>query len=241
MGCQLDESRNFVIASSVPGILGVVPSRVQVRGVFPALSATVIPHSQEIKFFRGDSFDIDVQVQDDYDPPNRVDISRSVMRFAAKLGFGNVPYGSTIGNSGAQILKKSYLASEIEYVNEVNGQARLKIKKRDTLEHPTIPLIWDIELTSPVEHLTTLGTVRTSAGDPVIMGTAETDFSVVDLGDIIHVEGKHVLIIEVLSSHAIKTDFDGWAGGSGQDYNLYRGSSKTIAGGPWTCLGDVVI
>jgi hypothetical protein len=241
MGCHLDESRNFVIARAVSGILGVVPSPVKVRGVFPALSATVIPHSQEVRFYRGDSFDLDVQVQDDYDPPNRVDISRSVMRFAAKLGFGNVPYGSTIGNVGAQILKKSYLASEIEYVNEVNGQARIKIKKRNTLDHPTIPMVWDIELTSPVEHLTTVGTVRTSAGDPIITGSNDTDFSVVDLGDIIHVEGKHVLILDVLDEHTIKTDFDGWAGGLGQDYNLYRASSKTIAGGPWTCLGDVVI
>ena len=56
--------------------------------MFPALSATVIPHAQEVRFRRGDAFAIDVQFQDDYDPPNGVDISRSVVKFGAKQGFG---------------------------------------------------------------------------------------------------------------------------------------------------------
>lgn len=209
--------------------------------MFPALSSTVITHSQEIRFYRGDSFDIDVQVQDDYDPPNRVDISRSILRFAAKIGFGTIPYGSNIGNEGAQIVKKSYLSSEVEFVNEVNGQARIKIKKRDTINHPTVRMMWDIELTKPIEHLEQFGSVQTFPSDYIIMGSNDTDFSVVDLGDIIHVEGKHVLILDVLDAHTLRTDFNGWTGGNNQDYNLYRASSKTIAGGPWACLGDVVV
>ena len=108
MSCRLDSVRpDPVFSWGFPGILGVVPSNKEVKAVFPSLSATVIPHSQEIKFRRGDSFDIDVQVQNDQDPPSKVDISRSVVRFGAKQGFGP-PGGPNIGNEGAQILKQSY-------------------------------------------------------------------------------------------------------------------------------------
>jgi hypothetical protein len=215
-----------------------------VKAVFPSLSATVIPHAQEIVFKRGDSFDIDVQVQDDQDPPSNVSIAYGVLRFAAKQGYSGITSspGVTIGNEGAQILKRTYDPAEIEIIDAANGKARIHIKKADTINHPVVPLFWDIEATLPIEHLANQpGTVTVQAGDPMVMGVG-TDFEAagVGLGDIIHVEGRYVMILEVPHPGAMKVDFTGWDGGAGLTYNLYRGMSRTIASGDWTCLGDIV-
>jgi hypothetical protein len=218
----------------------------EVIAVFPALSATVLPHQQEIKFRRGDSFDIDVQVQDDQDPPNAVDISRCIMKFGAKQGFGVWPGSGTrprVDNEGLQILKQSYVSTEIEMINETNGQARIHVKKADTIEHPMVPMLWDVEIILPVDHLDGQpGTVITQTGDPIIQGVG-TDFvsANIGLGDIIHVEGRHVMVVEVTGPSSLEADFTDWDGGSGLDYNLYRGASRVIASGRWTCLGDVVL
>lgn len=245
MSCRLGSS-DPVFAWAFPGILGVVPSAVEVTAVFPSLSATVIPHAQEIRFRRGDSFSLDVQVQDDQDPPSMVDISRSVLKFGAKQGYGqyNVARPTIIvGNEGLQILKQSYLTAEIEFIDETSGQARIYIKKADTATHPLVPMKWDIELILPTSHLDGQpGTVITQAGDPVIQGVG-TNFEAagIGLGDIIHVEGRHVMVTEVTGPTSLLTDFTAWTGGSGLTYNLYLGASRVVASGDWTCLGDVVL
>ena len=135
------------------------------------------------------------------------------------------------------------MPQEIEFIDETNGQCRIHIKKSDTYEHPLVPLQWDLEIILPIEHLSDQpGTVITQSGDQVIQGIG-TDFVTagIGLGDIIHVEGRYVMIVAVDSPTAIRVDFTGWTGGSGQTYNLYRGASRVIASGPWTCLGDVVL
>lgn len=237
-------NRDHVIGFATGGILGVVPSPLEVIGVFPSLSATVMPHRQEIKFRRGDSFDLDVQVQNDQDPPSMVDISRSVMRFGAKQGYGvaYTPLSIAVGNEGLQVYKSSALASEIEYINATSGQARIKIRKSDTYDHPLGVMAWDIELTQAVEHLGGAGTLLVVSGQQVVQGIG-TDFLAagVGLGDIIHVDGLYLMILQVLSATSMIVDYTGWTTGSGLEYNLYRGSSKTIASGPWNCVGDVVI
>ena len=243
-GSSLDTS-DHIIGFATVGILGVVPSAVEVIGVFPSLSATVLPHEQEIKFYRGDSFDIDVQVQDDRDPPSMVDISRSVLRFGARLGYatGLNSGAPLIGNEGLQVYKTSALPAEIEFVSETSGRARIKIRKSDTYEHPLGLMNWDLELTKAVEHIDNQpGTIMVVAGQQLIQGVG-TDFIAagVGLGDIIHIDGKHIMILEVLSATAMKVDYTAWTTGTGLDYNLYRGHSKTIASGPWHCVGDVVL
>lgn len=239
---SLDPS-DIVVGFSAVGILGVVPSNAEVVGVFPSLSATVIPHAQEIKFRRGDSFDIDVQVQNDADPPSRIDIARSILRFGVKQGFGQNYSGSTIGNEGAQLIKRSSNPAEIELINELNGQARIKIKKADTINHPLGLLNWDLELTAPVEHLADQpGTLIVVAGQGVIQGVG-TDFITagIAMGDIVHVQGRYVMITEVYTATSMMVDFTDWTTEQNLEYNLYRGHSKTIASGHWNCVGDVII
>ncbi|MBW2170112.1 MAG: hypothetical protein JRG69_12805 [Deltaproteobacteria bacterium] len=247
MGCpQGSEGRNRdnPLGFASAGILGVVPSAVEVIGVFPTLSATVLPHQQEIKFRRGDSFDINIQVQDDRDPPNMVDISRSILRFGAKQGYGTT-WDNTleVGNEGLQILKTSALPAEIEFLNETSGQARIKIRKSDTVRHPLGLMRWDLELTKAVEHIDNQpGTLVVVSGQRIVQGIG-TDFiaSGVGLGDILHVDNKYIMILEVTSATSMIVDHTDWTTGSGLEYNLYHGQSKTIASGPWNCVGDVVI
>lgn len=248
MGCQQgSEARNRdpIVGFATVGILGVVPSAVEVTGVFPALSATVLPHKQEIKFRRGDSFDIDVQVQDDRDPPSMVDISMAILRFGAKQGYGTTFNSANlvVGNEGLQVYKTSALPAEIEMVNETSGRARIKIRKSDTTEHPLGVMNWDIELTKAVEHITPVaGQLLVVNGQQIVQGIG-TDFIAagVGFGDLLHVNGQYLMILEVLAATSMKVDFTDWVTGTIDDYNLYRGHSKTIASGPWNCVGDVVI
>jgi len=246
MACRPDSfTPNPVFSFGFPGILGVLPSTQEVKAVFPALSSTVIPHAQEIKFRRGDSFDIDIQIQDDRDPPSEVDASNSVLRFGAKPGYGqyNVSTPSLVyGNDGLQIYKRSYDELEIEQVNPSNGQFKIHIKKSDTVEHPAIPMVWDLELTIPTSQLSAPGTVIVQNGDPIIQGIG-TNFGDDGLtaGDIIVIEGRRIMIDTVHSETSIETDFTGWSGGTGLSYELYVSQSRVIASGHWTCLADVVI
>ena len=233
------------IGFSTVGIWGVVPSNMEVTGVFPSISATVIPHRQEIKFRRGDSFDIDIQVQNDSDPPSMVDISMGVLRFGAKQGYGTTFDTSqlVVSNEGLQIYKSSSLPSEIEFINETSGQARIKIKKSDTVQHPLGIMNWDLELTKAVEHITPVsGSLLVVEGQNIVQGI-NTDFVAdgVDMGDLLHVNGQYLMILSVISATVMTVDFTNWETGQIDEYNLYRAHSKTIASGPWTCIGDVVI
>jgi len=241
-----DADPNPLFPARSIGVLGTLPSNKEVIGVYPTLSSTLIPYQQDLRFFRGDSFDIAVQIQDDQDPPSNVSISRAVMRFAAKLGVGNLPSRNdlTIRNEGATIVKKSYLMREIEYTDEANGRALIHIKRADTREHPMgAYFVWDLELTVPTMHLEGQpGTVTVSAGDAVILGNG-TDFLAAEIepGDIIHAQERHILIEDVIDARALRVDFTGWTSEVRIPYNLYRGSTRTVAAGQWLCIGDVVI
>jgi hypothetical protein len=239
MSCPQDRSVNIAVASSFIGIRGIVPSNPEVIGVFPSMSSTIIPHMQQIKFHRGDSFDIKVQVQDDVDPPMVVSIDGAVLRFAAKVGYGTPPSGSFVGNEGAAIIKRSYDASEIEISNASKGQAIIHIQRGDTIELPLVPMVWDMEVTFKGPPIAVTGKVITIPGDMVVPGIA-TGFEGVVPGDILTVEGRDVMVVQNLNS-ALVTDFSGWTGGFVLPYEMHRGLTRTIASGSWTCVGDVVI
>lgn len=207
--------------------------------MFPTISSTIIPHMQQIKFHRGDSFDIKVQIQDDGDPASVVGVYGAVLRFASKLGYGTPQNGPFVGNEGAFITKRSYTSDQIEMVNPSQGRVIIKIQRGDTIDHPLIPMVWDLEITVPVGEIPALGKVITVPGDFIVHGIA-TGFDGVVPGDIITVEGIDVMVMENLSS-ALRTDFDGWRGGIAIPYSLHRGNTRTVASGNWTCVGDVMI
>lgn len=229
------------------GILGTWSSDPEVIGVFPQLSATVNSHSQEIRFFRGDSFNIGLQLQNDADPPSKVDLGVSVVRFAAKQGYGITTSSTFVGNEGAIILKRSYDPAEIEVPFGTDGRAIIKIGKRDTMDHPLVPFVWDLEVTKAIESLMVVGSVTVTEGSDIVMGTG-ADFSGVDMGDIFEAQGKRVLILDKLDDQTLQVDFQGWTSeslASGADctnggYCLYVGRTRTVAFGPWTALGDVI-
>lgn len=238
-----DFDANPVVGHIQWGLLGVYRGPKEIVGVFPELSATVQPHSQEIKFFRGDSFDIDVQVQNEQDPPMNSSLEGSVVRFAAKQGFGLTRRaGILTGNEGALIIKRSYDSSEIELVNAVNGKARIKIRRADTFEHPLVPFVYDVEVTKPVASVSipSGSTVCVVAGSDIIMDSS-ADFSAVMAGDIIQVQGRNVLILDKIDSRAIRVDYSGWTTDKVADYCLFEGRTRTVAFGPWTAQGDVIM
>ena len=230
-----------VIASAFVGILAKYPSDPEVKAVFPTLSSTLIPHSQEVRFYRGDSFDIAVQVQDDHNPPEKLSIARAVMKFAAKLSLGVTPGSQIIlADEASTVIKRSSDTEEITFANEVNGQALIHIQRDDTIDHPFQGgMTWDVQLTLPTSHVEEMtGTISTQDGTKVIMGSG-TNFGLLRAGDILHVEGKHVLITRVIDDRALEVDCTSWEGGSGLDYNAYHGRTRTVASGPWECVGDV--
>ncbi len=161
------------------GILAVFPANQEVFAVYPTLSSTILPHRQEIRFFRGDSFTFHVATQNDAQPPSNVDISRSVIRFAARQDFASYTYANPADwNDSAVILKKNYVTDQISVTNEINGHFDVKIKRADTILHPLGRMGWDLEVTRPTEHLAGQpGTVSVQAGSPLITGPGNGFFS----------------------------------------------------------------
>lgn len=238
----------------IPGILATWPSNPEIIGVFPELSATVIPHAQEIRLRRGDALDIEVQVQDDLDPPNGFGLSGAVMRWAAKQGFGETERrGVVVTNDAASIIKRSHDPSEIDFTRDTNGQAIIHLRREDTLELPLSPSIWDLEVTKAVEEITVPpgSTIRLVTGSAVVFAN---NFSWKDLmvmsGDIFFAQGKRVLVLKRLSELTIEVDHSAWtneaaipaeAPGCDPEFCLFRGLTKTVASGPFTVEGDVVL
>lgn len=245
MRSALDNVRGDpVFTSKARGVLGVWSEIKEVIAVFPEFSFTLRPNRQEIKFFRGDAFDIPVQIQDDNDPPNGITISKSVLRFASKLGVGNPPGADlSIRNEGATIFKRSYDPSEIEITDGTNGRALIHIKKSDTQEHPLgNSFLWDLEVTKAITHLSGQpGTVSVQESSDIIMGIGTSFPTTFGLGDIIHVQGYYVMVLQRIDDNALKVDFTGWTDEQNITYNLYTGQTRTVAAGSWTCVGDVVI
>lgn len=240
------------------GVLGVVLSDPEVIAVFPELSSTILPHAQEIRFYRGDDLDIGVQIQNDLDPPDKVAISDSVLRFAAKIGAGGVPTSLrnrvVLGNEAALIVKRSYDPEEIEIVSDTNGQVIVHVRREDTWDLPLVAASWDLEITKPVSDIALpSGSVLLSAGSDIAMSTTPSlDWTALRIrpGDLFQAQGRTVLVRAVLSAQHLQVDWSDWTAGilptSGSPppcsdaVCMFRGRTKTVAFGPFVPLGDVV-
>ena len=239
------------------GILGIVASDPEVIAVYPELSSTVLPHSQEIRLFRGDSLDIAVQIQNDGDPPDTVTLSNSVLRFAARQSVGSVPTSLRnkviLGNESALILKTSYDPDQIEITNDVTGKAIIHIQRDDTHLLPLGSARWDLEVVKATESISLpTGNVLFSAGSNVVMSISpELNWTELHIrpGDLFQAQGSTVLVLEVLSAQHLKLDWSDWTAETLPTNNasaccdavcMYRSSTKTVAYGALSILGDVV-
>lgn len=224
--------------------------------MYPELSSTILPHSQEIRLFRGDDLDLAIQTQNDGDPPDRVPISDSVLRWAAKQGFGNSPTSLRnrviIGNEGALLVKTSYDADEIEVTNDTQGQAILHLRREDTWDLPLGQAVWDLELVRPyAARVLPEASVQLSDGQDIAFAMGGLDWTQVRVraGDIFQAQGRTVLVREVLSAAHLRLDFAGWttaviptgAPPPCADFVcIYEARVKTVAFGAFVVMGDVV-
>jgi hypothetical protein len=228
------------------GVLGVVLSDPEVTAVFPRMSSTIIPHGQEITFYRGDDLDIAIQLQSDGDPPDPVSLENSIVRWAAKQGHSNasanVQIRPVLGNSAALIYKRSYVPSEIEIVNASRGQAIVHLHREDTIDLPAVPAIWDIEVTRPTSciDLPDDATIMATNGSDVVsaIGFDWTSLHIRN-GDIVNVGGRLVMFVERLSQMHARLDWSIWEPGV-LPISAYRAQTKTVARGRFVALGDVV-
>jgi hypothetical protein len=232
--------------TTAQGILGVYRSNPKVIGVYPELSATLIPNMQEIRLRRGDSLNIAVQIQDDHDPPDPVSIdAEAVLRWAAKIGYGKTEReGVVIGNEGALILKRTYSTDEIELTGA--GRAIVHLRRADTLRLPLSPAVWDLEMTKPTEAIAvpTGGQVQFVAGTHIAIASG-LDWTALNLrpGDLFTAHGRTVLITGILSPAHLELDYTGWPSGSipSSEVKLAVSETRTVASGPFIVEGDVVI
>jgi hypothetical protein len=225
------------------GILGVFPIEPEIIGVFPELSATFHPHGQDIRFHRGDSFDIPIRIQDDQDPPDPKMLMNAVIRWAAKQNKAS----ESIPPSDVNLLirKSSYDASEIEIVDETNGKALLKICREDTANLPQSVACWDLEVTLPKEEVAVpdgaYANLVTQSPTLTIVGANMTSLGL-KAGDIIATFGstqRRVLITQVLSPSQVMTDFTGWSSETNVEFCVFRASTRTVASGRFEALLDV--
>ena len=243
------------------GVLGVVLSDPEVIAVFPELSSTILPHAQEIRFYRGDSLDIAVQAQNDGDPADKVTLTDSVLRWAAKQGHGNVPSSLrnklVLGNEAALLLKTSADPEQIEITSESNGQAIVHLTREDTYLLPTVPAVWGLELVKATETLgLPVGNVLLTPGSDTLLSVSPAlDWTKVRLrpGDLVRAQGRTVRVLAIDSAQHLRVDWSDWTGGllpsSGPivtpphgDSAVYafRAKTKTVAYGAFVALGDVV-
>lgn len=232
------------------GVLAVVMSDPEVEAVFPELSSTILPHSQEIRFYRGDSVDIAVQLQNDGDPPDPVSLDNAVLRFAAKQGHGGVPTSLrnrvVLGNEAALIVKCSYDPLEIEIFQSSAGRAIVHLDRDDTHLLPSVPAVWDLEVTRPAgEIVIPDGQVLFTPGDDVVLSaTPSLDWTALRLkaGDLFLAQGRVVLVRAVISSQHLRLDWADWTPGllPSSSMRAWRGRTKTTAHGSFVALGDVV-
>lgn len=232
-------------AHGTSNVLATVPADPEVIAVFPELSSTVITHSQDIWLRRGDTLDIHVQVQNDEDPAEEYNIGNSILRWAAKQGFGETERRDLIlGNDAALILKRSYNPAEIEFTNSAKGQAIIHLKRADTAGLSSSPTVWDLELAKANGGITVPvgATVALLANSPLVraVGFQWTDLGVVG-GDLFQAQGRLVLVNEAIGPNVISVDFRGWTSDPAATFQVWRGNVKTVAGGTFRVLGDVVL
>lgn len=232
------------------GVLGVLMSDPEVTAVYPELSATIQPHSQEIRFYRGDDLDLPVQVQNDGDPPDAVDITDSVMRFVAKQGFGlspkSAPLSTTLGNDFALVVKTSSDPDQIE-MDPSRGRAIVHLRREDTFDLPLVPAVWDLELIRPRAEISLpeSSMVQVSAGNDMVFGLSGIDWTALKIrrGDLIKLQGRVVPVIEVISQVHLRVQFSNWTPAyiPRNQVVLRRGQTKTIAFGAFIVMGDVTM
>jgi hypothetical protein len=238
-------SRRHHFSHGLPGILGVIRSNPEVIAVFPELSATIIPHAQEIRIRRGDSADIGVQFQNDADPPDAFQIpGGSVLRWAAKIGFGQTEReGVVVGNDGALLVKRSYSADEIEM--PTSSRAVIHIGREEALSLPLTFAVWDLEATMPTTPLAIPpgATAMLLAGSDVVIAGPITNWEALGAraGCLITIQGRTVLVLERLSQVHLRVDFSGWITAAAAIFSLSRSVTRTLASGPFVVEGDVVL
>jgi len=210
--------------------------------VFPELSSTIITHEQDIRLRRGDTADIHVQVQNDEDPPEEYPIGGCVLRFGVKQGYGDTETdGVTLGNEAALILKRSYDPKEIK----INGShATIYLKKADTAGLSFSPVVWDLELTKPVELLAQPPgvSVRLLANSAIVRanGFVWSDIGI-QAGDLFKAQDHLVVVNRLIGYLDIEVDYQKWTSNPVAGFEAQRANVKTIAGGTFRLLGDVVM
>ncbi len=228
------------------GVLAVYGSDVEVIAVFPELSSTILPHGQEIRFYRGDDLDLQVQLQNENDPPDPLSLTNSVVRFAAKQGYGNVPTSLrnrvVLGNEAALIVKRSSDPEQIEITDASRGRAVVHLVRDDSWSLPTAPACWDLEVTRPTGDIVLPGgaQVQFVPSSDVVFGMG-LDWVALKIrgGDIFEAQGRLVLVREVISSMHLRLDWFDWTSGYATPV-LRRGRTKTVASGAFVLMGDVV-
>jgi hypothetical protein len=224
------------------GILCTLPSDPELDGVFPQLSPTRLSAAQEIRFYRGDSFRIGVQLQDDRDPPSGVSLVGALIRFSAKQGFGKYVQPQIIGNDAAMVRKTSRDENQIKVVDEANGRFLIFIDQTDTYDHPVVQAVWDIEITIPDPERPSVDIdVTVQSGVDVLMPFSPADAfpTWVARGHLVSVQGKTAMVVRRIDDRHVQVDSTDWTTEAQTCATLSRTYTRTVAAGPWICAPDV--
>lgn len=227
---------------ATPGILCVLPRDPTVDATFPMLSATRLPHTQEIRLFRGDSFRIGVRLQDDADPPNTVSLAGALIRFSVKQGFGSYVQPQLVGNDAAMIRKASTDPNQIVIKNEASGLFQIYIDESDTYDHPVVPAVWDIEITRPDPERAPV-----SRGVTVVSGMSaispfdprDTFPSSISRGHLVSLQGRLVRVVRRISDRHVEVDGTDWTTEPNATAVFTPTLTRTVASGDWICAPDV--
>lgn len=178
---------------------------------------TLNAHTQELKFRRGESFDIAITLTSQR--------AMDRIRFTVRLGSG----ATTSGDEDLD-----YLIRKTSYTGDVvvgRGAIQVKVGREDTISHPYgSGYAWKADVTSGLELLGS-HRGRIAEGSSVIYGLELSQAAKV--GQVVDVDGQRGVITNV--EGAIVVTDRAWSKFRG-GVELWSAEAAVIAGGPWTCL-----
>lgn len=173
---------------------------------------------QEIRFRRGESFDVAITLASQRD--------KSRVRFTVRLGEG----ATTSGDES-----EDYLIRKFSYEGAMDsrrGVITVHLGRADTMAHPYGPgYRWRADVTSAVQEVGR-HRARRIEGSNILFGASLA--AAAQAGDVVGF-GEQRGVITAIGADYVVTDRADWGKGSAEA-SVWRGETTVIAAGPWKCL-----
>jgi len=185
-------------------------------------TGTLNVHSQEVRFRRGEAFDLTVTMTGNTDSVRAV--------FSVRLGSGATTSGD---QEEDYLIKKTSYDGGSDLVSR--GKAVVSITRGDTINHPYGEgYRWQLEMSSARNRVSAMAPAKVLpvAGSNLVFGRELA--ALAKVGQLITIGDKTGAIISVLNG-VVATDRNDWGKLQGTA-SLQDAEVSVVASGPWVCV-----